>query len=225
MADAAVRMDRQYRWQRHIYDATRMPYLLGRDRLIAELDPPFGAHVLEIGCGTGRNLIRIARTYPGVECFGIDVSNVMLDTARRSIASAGLTGRIRLAQADAVTADPAHVFGRRSFDRVMISYALSMIGPWRQALAHAASLLGPRGCLCLVDFGDQAGLPAWFRALLFRWLGWFHVAARLDLKRELAQLAATADLELRVCDLYRGYACLAKLERNRWTKSRDPTRS
>src|ERR1019366_8688122 len=93
MADAAVRMDRQYRWQRHIYDVTRVPYLLGRDRLIPEVAPPCGAHVLEIGCGTGRNLIRIARTYPGVECFGLDVSNVMLDTARRSIEGAGLAGR------------------------------------------------------------------------------------------------------------------------------------
>ncbi len=213
MADAAVRMDRQYRWQRHIYDVTRMPYLLGRDQLITELDPPFGAQVLEIGCGTGRNLIRIAQTYPGVDCFGIDVSNVMLETARRSIASAGLAGRIRLAQADAVTADPARLFGRGSFDRVMISYALSMIPPWRQALAHAASLIGPRGSLCLVDFGDQAGMPTWFRVLLFRWLGWFHVSARTDLKPELEQLAARADLELRICDLYRGYACLAKLER------------
>ncbi len=213
MADAAVRMDRQYRWQRHIYDVTRMPYLLGRDRLITELDPPPGAQVLEIGCGTGRNLIRIAQTYPGVDCFGIDVSNVMLETARRSIESAGLAGRIRLAQADAVTADPARLFGRGSFDRVMISYALSMIPPWRQALAHAASLIGPRGSLCLVDFGDQAGMPTWFRVLLFRWLGWFHVAARTDLKPELEQLAARAGLELRICDLYRGYACLAKLER------------
>jgi S-adenosylmethionine-diacylgycerolhomoserine-N-methlytransferase len=213
MADAAVRMDRQYRWQRHIYDVTRLPYLLGRNRLIAELKPSSGAHVLEIGCGTGRNLIRIARTYPGVECFGIDVSTVMLDTARRSIKSAGLEGRIRLAQADAVTADPAQLFGRQSFERVMISYALSMIPPWRQALAHSASLLAPRGSLCLVDFGDQAGMPAWFRATLFRWLGWFHVCARTDLKRELEQLADRADLRLQVRDLYRGYACFAKLER------------
>jgi S-adenosylmethionine-diacylgycerolhomoserine-N-methlytransferase len=213
MADAAVRMDRQYRWQRHIYDLTRLPYLLGRDELIAQLRPPFGARVLEIGCGTGRNLIRVARAYPGVECFGIDVSNVMLDTARRSIRSAGLEGRIRLAQADAVTADPARLFGRGSFDRVMISYALSMIVPWRQVLAHSTSLLGPRGALCLVDFGDQAEMPAWFRMLLFRWLEWFHVSARIDLKRELEALAKAADLKLHVCDFYRGYACFAKLER------------
>jgi S-adenosylmethionine-diacylgycerolhomoserine-N-methlytransferase len=207
-------MDRQYRWQRYIYDLTRKPYLLGRDRLIAELRPAAGAQVLEIGCGTGRNLIRVARAYPGVECFGIDVSNVMLETARRSIRTAGLEGRIRLAQADAVTVDPKALFGRRSFDRIMISYALSMIPPWRQVMAHAASLLGPRGALCLVDFGDQAGMPGWFRALLFRWLAWFHVSARIDLKPELEHLAANANLVLRVRDLYRGYACLAMLERN-----------
>ena len=214
MTDAAVRMDRQYRWQRHIYDMTRLPYLLGRDTLIAQLNPPAGARVLEIGCGTGRNLIRIARTYPDVACFGIDVSHVMLETARRSIAGAGLEDRIRLAQADAVTADPALLFGRAGFDRVMISYALSMIPPWCQVLAHSASLVGTGGSLCLVDFGDQAGMPAWFKGLLFRWLAWFHVAPRLDLRRELEQLAQRADLKLRVSDLYGGYACLAQLERN-----------
>jgi S-adenosylmethionine-diacylgycerolhomoserine-N-methlytransferase len=213
MADAAVRMDRQYRWQRHIYDVTRLPYLLGRDRLIAELKPADGAQVLEIGCGTGRNLIRIARAYPGVACFGIDVSHVMLETARRSISNAGLEGRIRLAQADAVTADPAQLFGRPAFDRIMISYALSMIPPWRQVLAHAATLLAPRGALCLVDFGDQARMPGWFRAVLFRWLAWFHVSPRTAMRSELEQLAVAANLRLRVRDLYRGYACLARLER------------
>jgi S-adenosylmethionine-diacylgycerolhomoserine-N-methlytransferase len=213
MADAAVRMDRQYRWQRHIYDVTRMPYLLGRDKLISELDPPRGGSILEIGCGTGRNLIHIARTHPGVACFGIDVSQAMLATAGRSIRNAGLEHRIRLAQADAVTADPAHLFGRPSFDRVMVSYALSMIPPWRQVLTHSVSLVAPRGALCLVDFGDQAALPTWFRALLFRWLAWFQVSPRLDLRRELEQLAHMADLNLRVCDLYRGYACFARLER------------
>jgi S-adenosylmethionine-diacylgycerolhomoserine-N-methlytransferase len=213
MTDAALRMDRQYRWQRHIYDLTRLPYLLGRDRLIEELNPPAGARVLEIGCGTGRNLIRIARTYPGVDCFGIDVSNVMLATARRSIATAGLQGRIGLAQADAVTVDPTHLFGVESFDRVVISYALSMIPSWRRVLAHSASLLAPQGSLCLVDFGDQAPMPGWFRVLLFRWLGRFHVSIRTDLKQELVRLADAADLQLQVRDLYRGYACLAQLKR------------
>ena len=62
-ADASTLMDRMYRHQRHIYDLTRKFYLLGRDRLIAALDPAAG-DVLEIGCGTGRNLILAARRYP-----------------------------------------------------------------------------------------------------------------------------------------------------------------
>ena len=55
--EATRRMNRMYRWQRHIYDGTRRYYLLGRDRLIANLRPDAGTTVLEIGCGTGRNLV------------------------------------------------------------------------------------------------------------------------------------------------------------------------
>ena len=36
----ADRMDRMYRYQRHIYDITRKYYLLGRDRMIASLHVP-----------------------------------------------------------------------------------------------------------------------------------------------------------------------------------------
>ena len=35
--DTAQRMDRMYRYQRHIYDATRKFYLLGRDGLIERM--------------------------------------------------------------------------------------------------------------------------------------------------------------------------------------------
>ena len=55
---------RIYRYQRYIYDASRKYYLLGRDRLLDELGPPPGAAVLEIACGTGRNLIKAAQRYP-----------------------------------------------------------------------------------------------------------------------------------------------------------------
>ena len=93
-------MDRVYRHQRYIYDATRKYYLLGRDPMIAGLNPPPGASVLEIGCGTGRNLVKAARRYPRASFYGIDISREMLETAGRSIAGAGLTDRVRLAFAD-----------------------------------------------------------------------------------------------------------------------------
>ena len=104
-------MDRVYARQRYIYDATRKYYLLGRDRLIAELKPPAGAHVLEIGCGTGRNLVKIARRYPDTQCYGVDISQEMLMTATASVARAGLGQHITLAQGDATSFDPEALFG------------------------------------------------------------------------------------------------------------------
>src|ERR1700694_3898640 len=84
-AEATRRMNRMYRRQRHIYDATRRYYLLARDRLIAGLRPGAGKSVLEIGCGTGINLVLAARLYPDTRFFGIDVSTEMLASATTAI--------------------------------------------------------------------------------------------------------------------------------------------
>lgn len=208
---AAGLMDRMYRRQRHIYDATRKFYLLGRDELISGLDPPPRARVLEIGCGTGRNLVRAARVWPSIQGYGVDVSAEMLATARRSIASAQLEARVALAQADATRFDPEALFGVRRFDRIFISYALSMIPPWRDVLARACDCLEPGGALHIVDFGDQAGLPAPFRLALARWLALFSVYPLRSLKDELSAFAAARDMRCRVGARFRGYAVLAVL--------------
>jgi S-adenosylmethionine-diacylgycerolhomoserine-N-methlytransferase len=62
--DHAALMDLVYRRQRYVYDLTRKYYLFGRDRLIRELDLKPGDRVVEIGCGTARNLVRMAQLYP-----------------------------------------------------------------------------------------------------------------------------------------------------------------
>jgi S-adenosylmethionine-diacylgycerolhomoserine-N-methlytransferase len=208
--DAMRRMNRMYRWQRHIYDASRRYYLLGRDRMIANLRPAAGANVLEIGCGTGRNLVRAARRYPQARFFGVDVSTEMLASAKAAIARAGLTGRIALAQADATSADPQILFAVPAFDAVIISYSLSMIPEWRTVLAEAARLLNPCGRLHVVDFGDLERLPA-IRAALLRWLAWFGVTPRGDLERELSALALVSGADLTFERPFRGYAQYAVL--------------
>lgn len=203
---AAQVMDRMYRHQRHIYDLTRKYYLLGRDRLIRRLNPRSGARILEIGCGTGRNLILAARKYPTVRLYGIDVSNEMLASATHAIARAGLAGRVSVAQADAATLDPAKLFGTAAFERVFISYTLSMIPDWTAVLDRAVAILAPGGELHIVDFGGQERLPAVFRFLLRRWLALFGVTPCDRLQSELRERAARRDAYVLVDRPYLGYA-------------------
>lgn len=188
MSHSALLMDRIYRQQRHVYDLSRKYYLLGRDRLIDGLAPPPGGRVLEIGCGTARNLIAVGRRHPAARLFGIDISAEMLATARRRLARTGQGGRIRLARADATRYDPALLFGVPSFSRIFFSYTLSMIPEWEQALAESVRWLHPGGELHLVDFGGQERLPRWFRGGLRRWLAAFHVTPRDGLEAALARL-------------------------------------
>ncbi len=178
-------MDSIYRSQRHIYDATRKYYLFGRDRLIAGLDLSGGGSVLEIGCGTGRNLALIERRWPGAQLHGLDISAEMLKSA-----AGKLGARARLAEGDATAFDPQALFGRSGFDRVILSFATSMIPEWQAALAQAAALVAPGGSLHIVDFGCMSRLPAPLRALLRTWLTHFHVTPRADLSERAAGVAA-----------------------------------
>jgi S-adenosylmethionine-diacylgycerolhomoserine-N-methlytransferase len=205
-AAAAELMNRTYRRQRHVYDVTRKYFLLGRDRLIADLRPPGGASVLEIGCGTGRNLIAAARRYPDARFFGVDVSTEMLASANRAIARAGLTARIGVAHGDATRLDPRALFGTAQFERIFISYSLSMIPQWLQALDVALSLLAGGGELRIVDFGNQENLPAAFRWLLRGWLARFAVTPRDELEAMLRARCMAADAALLFERLYGGYA-------------------
>jgi S-adenosylmethionine-diacylgycerolhomoserine-N-methlytransferase len=211
---ARAHMDSIYRHQRHIYDLTRKYYLLGRDSLIRELTPAAGESVLEIGCGTGRNLICAARRYPQARFFGLDVSPAMLATARANIARAGLSDHITLAEADATNFTARTLFCEAGFDRIFLSYTLSMIPDWRTALAHAARQLNPGGRLDLVDFGQQERLPAGFRALLFAWLARFDVTPRAELRGTAEAIAANEQLAALWQSKLRGYAWSAQLLRS-----------
>ncbi len=207
-------MDAIYRTQRHFYDLTRKYYLLGRDRLIRHLAPPPGGSVLEIGCGTGRNLIVAAQAWPDARFFGIDISEAMLETARAKVAKAGLAGKITLAQGDATAFDAQALFGIAEFDRIFQSYTLSMIPDWQGAVREAAAKLAPGGRLDIVDFGQQTGLPLLWRKALFAWLAKFDVSPRADLRSVVETIGQRQGLESDFLSLRLGYAWTARLSRS-----------
>jgi S-adenosylmethionine-diacylgycerolhomoserine-N-methlytransferase len=153
-----------YRWQSVIYDATRWSFLFGRSVVIdrvARLAQP--KRLLEVGCGTGRNLAELARRFPQAQLMGLDVSADMLAITEKKMA--GERARVEL-----VRRRYDQPLCEGGFDLVLCSYALSMFNPgWEEAVACAAADLAPGGLFALVDFHDSR-FP-WFR----QWMGVNHV--------------------------------------------------
>ncbi len=190
-------MDGNYRWQRHVYDLTRRYYLFGRDELLRQLDPKPGECILEAGCGTARNLIALSRREPEARLFGLDASPLMLQTASARITRARVTPPIELRCELAERLDHRATFGLDTpFDAVFYSYALSMIPPWRAALAAGWENLRPGGRLLVVDFWDAAGLPFWCGQMLRAWLRRFHTQPRPEIVSFVAALAGGTPLRL-----------------------------
>ncbi|MEN0001325.1 MAG: class I SAM-dependent methyltransferase [Pseudomonadota bacterium] len=198
-------MNGVYKTQRHFYDLTRKYYLLGRDRALQSMAPAPGQSILEVGCGTGRNLALAAKLFPNASIYGFDISSEMLKSASDKMAKYAITDRVKLAQADATDFDPQQLFSVDGFDRILISYAVSMIPVWQEAITHAATKLNPGGELHVVDFGQQAGLPGWFRSGLHGWLAKFHVEPRAELKNVLDKAAVPVGGEANLDSLYRDY--------------------
>jgi S-adenosylmethionine-diacylgycerolhomoserine-N-methlytransferase len=203
-------MDRMYRLQRYFYDITRKYYLFGRDRLIAQMPVAPGDRVLEMGCGTGRNLVLLARKHPRAQFFGVDAANVMIDTAQGKVARNNLQHNIVLRQGLAENLDAAAWFNIPTFDRIFFSYSLSMIPTWPDAIEAALKNLAPGGEIWVVDFWDQAGYPKPFAKLLTLWLSLFHVHHRPELLAHLEKLAAEHRGTLTLDPIGSRYAYLAR---------------
>jgi SAM-dependent methyltransferase len=101
-----------------------------------------GQRVLEIGCGTGQTLARLASSHR-VTLVGVDRMPRMLETARCRISLGGLAGRVSLVRADAERLP----FGEASFDRVYMESVLGFQPPDRARLllAEVRRVLRPPG--------------------------------------------------------------------------------
>ena len=120
--DQSEKMDRMYRYQRYFYDLTRKYYLLGRDALIREMDVKPGDRILEMGCGTARNLILLGKMHPDIELYGLDASEEMLKTAEKMAVRAGMDHRIHLQPCLAEQLDYKKTFGLDApFDSIFFS--------------------------------------------------------------------------------------------------------
>jgi len=117
-----------------------------RRKAVARLDLQAGDHVLEIGCGTGRNLPYLREAIgPTGLVYGIDISPGMLARAR-VLCERNHWSNVELVEADAVEYVPP-----RALDGVIFGLSYNTMPHHLAVLRHAWNLLRPGGRLLIMD--------------------------------------------------------------------------
>lgn len=173
-------LEQYYRFHSKIYDLSRWSFLFGREALVSRLASNYTPkRILEIGCGTGKNLKLLAQAYPDAEMIGLDLSTDMLDVARKTMRPYGDRTSFIQQRYD----QPLSQTGTAPFDLILCSYSLTMINPgWDTVIDSSVQDLADQGILAVVDFHDSRF--DWFK----RWMGVNHVKMDSHLQPKLEGL-------------------------------------
>src|SRR3954447_15999384 len=108
--------------------------------------------VLDVACGTAAVSLELVRQ-KSCAVVGVDQSSEMLAEARRRLALAAATERVRLVEASA----EALPFEDRSFDGLTAAYLLRYLDDLPAGLRELARVVRPGGTAALLDFGVPPG--------------------------------------------------------------------
>jgi SAM-dependent methyltransferase len=144
-------------WARHAaqFEACTAAH---RRRLIRAMDVRPDSHVLDVGCGTGRVTLEVARIASAGSALGIDLSGQMIEVARTAAAAEGLDNA-KFEQADA----QIHQFRQARFDIVVANTAAMFFGDKHAAFGNLTRAMRPGGTLGLTTWQPPAANP-WFVA-------------------------------------------------------------
>jgi len=124
-------------------------------RVVDEGFPGQGGAVLDIGCGAGATTLAMARRLgPGGRCVGVDISQPLVDAARRRAASEGLSGATFIA-ADAQT----HAFEPAGFDAATSRFGVMFFSDPTAAFAGIRRAVRPGGRLVFAAWRSPAENP------------------------------------------------------------------
>src|SRR6266550_6456479 len=163
-----------------------------RPRAVDRLNLKFGDRVVEVGCGTGRNLAFLSRAVgPDGRVYGIDLSEGMLAKARSVCEQAGLTN-VLLIQADASEYELPELV-----DGAIFSLSYAVMRDRKRALRHAWNQLKPGGRLVMLDAKTLSGFVGRMTYRLLSLVLRLTVLGNPDLNQlaDVRELAGHVDVE------------------------------
>lgn len=111
--------------------------------------------ILDLGMGTGRSSVELARAHPHATVRGIDLDSASVEDSRALAADLGLADRVTFSVADSRTFDPDE-----RFDLITIFESLHDTADPVATLANARRLLAPGGQVLIGDDRGDAVVSA-----------------------------------------------------------------
>jgi ubiquinone biosynthesis O-methyltransferase len=110
--------------------------------VVSMLDPKPGEVILDIGCGNARDIIPLSKE--GCNCVGIDLSDGMIEEARKELSKNHIVG-VELEVGDTTNLR----FSDETFDKVFASEVLEHIPNYEKAVSEMVRVLKHGGCLVI----------------------------------------------------------------------------
>lgn len=177
----------------------------GNPTALADLHP--GEVVLDLGSGGGVDVLLSARRVgPGGKVYGLDMTDEMLELARRNVRKAGMTNvEFLKGEIEAIPLPDASV------DVIISNCVINLSGDKPRVLREAFRVLRPGGRLAVSDVVVHGAVPPEIRRSMELWVGCVAGALEESEFNRLLSEVGFADSEIEPTRVYRVDAARAFL--------------
>lgn len=159
-SEKGAQVERMFDGIAHSYDLLNHTFSLGIDRrwrraAIDSLRPYAPQRILDVATGTGDFALLAARELQPKELLGVDLSEGMMDVARRKVAETELGEVIRFQKEDCLSLSLAS----ESFDAVTVAYGIRNFADLDRGLSEMHRVLRPGGRLVIIELTAPRRFP------------------------------------------------------------------